>query len=75
MPTLNDLKPGQSGSILTIQGAPALVQRLYEFGLFEGESVEFIAAAPLGDPIEIRAGNTRISLRRSEAAGIQIQIA
>lgn len=75
MATLNDLRPGQSAAILSISGAPALVQRLYEFGLFEGETVEFVATAPLGDPIEIRTGNTRLSLRKSEAAGIQIQIA
>ncbi len=73
MATLNDLRPGQSAAILSIAGAPALVQRLYEFGLFEGETVEFVATAPLGDPIEIRTGNTRLSLRKSEAAGIQIQ--
>lgn len=75
MATLNDLRPGQSAAILSIAGAPALVQRLYEFGLFEGETVEFVATAPLGDPIEIRTGNTRLSLRKSEAAGIHIQIA
>ncbi|QEL15516.1 FeoA family protein [Limnoglobus roseus] len=73
MPTLNDLKPGQSAEILSIGGAPALVQRLYEFGLFEGETVEFLTTAPLGDPIEIRAGNTRLSLRKAEAAGVQVQ--
>ncbi len=74
MPTLADLRPGQSAAIVSIAGAPALVQRLYEFGLFEGETVEFLATAPLGDPIEIRAGETRLSLRKSEAAGIQVRI-
>lgn len=75
MATLNDLRPGQSAAIVSIAGAPALVQRLYEFGLFEGETVEFVATAPLGDPIEIRTGNTRLSLRKSEAAGIHVHIA
>lgn len=74
MPTLNDLRPGQSAAIVSISGPPALVQRLYEFGLFEGETVKFVATAPLGDPIEILTGNTRLSLRKSEAAGIHIQI-
>lgn len=73
MATLNDLKPGQAAEILAIDGPPALVQRLYEFGLFEGEVVEFLTTAPLGDPIEIRAGNTRLSLRKSEAAGVHVQ--
>ncbi|MBL8865428.1 MAG: ferrous iron transport protein A [Planctomycetia bacterium] len=73
MPTLNDLRPGQSAVVEAIAGDPALVQRLYEFGLCEGETIEFLATAPLGDPIEIRTGNTRLSLRKSEAAGIQVR--
>ncbi len=74
MPTLNDLKAGQTAVIASLSGVPALLQRLYEMGLFEGETIEFIATAPLGDPIEIRLGNTRLSLRKTEAAGIHIQL-
>ena len=74
MPTLADLSPGQGAEILSVSGDPALVQRLYEFGLLEGERVEVVALAPLGDPIEIRLGNSRLSLRRAEAAGIQIRV-
>lgn len=73
MPTLNDLRPGQSAEILSITGPPAVVQRLYEFGLCEGETVEFLTTAPLGDPIEVRAGNTRLSLRKTEAAGVHVR--
>ena len=73
MPTLADLSPGQRADVLAIAGDPALVQRLYEFGLLEGERVEVVALAPLGDPIEIRLGNSRLSLRRAEAAGVAVQ--
>lgn len=73
MPTLADLSPGQSAEIRTLSGDPALVQRLYEMGLLEGERVEVIAQAPLGDPIEIRFANSRLSLRRAEAAGITVE--
>ena len=52
---------------------PASFRRLYEFGLLEGEEIELVALAPLGDPIEIRLGNTRLSLRRSEAADLRPQ--
>jgi Fe2+ transport system protein FeoA len=43
-----------------------------ELGVLEGEEVEVVAYAPLGDPIEIRLGDSRLSLRRREAAGIEI---
>ena len=73
MPTLADLSPGQSAEVLSVSGDPALVQRLYEMGLLEGERVEVVARAPLGDPIEVRFGNSRLSLRRTEAAGVVVK--
>jgi ferrous iron transport protein A len=73
MQTLSELRPGARAEVLAVSGEPGLVQRLYEFGLFEGEEIEVLALAPLGDPIEIRLGNTRLSLRKSEAAGVSVQ--
>ena len=74
MSTLDQLRPGQQATILSLSGEPGLVQRLYEFGLIEGELIEVLALAPLGDPIEIRLGNSRLSLRKAEAAGIGVQL-
>ncbi len=75
MTTLDQLRPGQQGEVIALAGEPGLVQRFYEIGLMEGERVELLAIAPLGDPIEIRVGNTRLSLRKHEAAGVSIQLA
>ncbi len=72
--TLDQVLPGQFVEILTIAGEPGLVQRLYELGFCEGERIEFLGRAPLGDPIEIRIANSRISLRKVEAAGIAVYI-
>jgi ferrous iron transport protein A len=74
MPALRELRPGDRAAVVEVRGDPGLVQRLYEFGLMEGEEVEVLALAPLGDPIEIRVGNTRLSLRRSEAAGVAVRL-
>ena len=71
---LSTLKAGDRARVETIAGEPALVQRLYEFGLLEGEEVELLAVAPLGDPVEIRIGNTRLSLRLREADGVTVSI-
>jgi ferrous iron transport protein A len=72
MNTLDQLRPGQGGRVLSLQGPAALVQRFMELGLLEGEEVAVVGVAPLGDPIEIEFGNTRLSLRRAEAAGIEV---
>jgi Fe2+ transport system protein FeoA len=60
--------------VLSISGEDALVQRLLEMGLFEGEEVEVIGFAPLGDPMEIRVGDYRLSLRRNEAARVSVRM-
>jgi ferrous iron transport protein A len=71
---LDRLQVGQVGRITAIQGTDALTQRLMEMGLLEGEEVEVIGVAPLGDPIELRLTGYRLSLRRTEAARILVEI-
>ena len=72
MPPLDQLRPGQRGRVSALTGNDGLAQRLMEMGLFEGEELEVVALAPLGDPIEIRLGDSRLSLRRSEAARVHV---
>jgi ferrous iron transport protein A len=73
MPTLDQFGVGQAGRVESVAGDPALVQRLYEMGLLEGEEVEVVGFAPLGDPVEVRVGNTRLSLRKREAGGVTVR--
>ena len=70
--TLDQLRPGRRASIQQLHGSPDLVQRLYELGLCEGAEIEVLTIAPLGDPVEIRCGASRLSLRKQEAAGIHV---
>ena len=72
--TLDRLTPGQRGRIVALSGEPALVQRLMEMGLLEGDEVELLAVAPLGDPLEVRLGDYRLSLRRADAALVEVQL-
>ena len=75
MPTsLTDARKGQRCRIDQMGGTPELVQRLMEFGILEGEEVEVIGFAPLGDPMELQVGGTRLSLRRAEASEIMVTI-
>jgi ferrous iron transport protein A len=72
MPSLDQLKIGVRGQIDEVLGDDALVQRLMEMGLLEGTEVEVLGFAPLGDPMEVRLGDYRLSLRRNEAARIRV---
>lgn len=70
--TLDQAKPGERFRIESIRGAPDLVQRLTELGLLEGEEIEVLNLAPLGDPMEIEVNFTRLSLRKREASGVRL---
>jgi ferrous iron transport protein A len=72
MTTLDQAALGGRFRIERLDGPPELIQRLLEFGLLEGEVLTVVGFAPLGDPMEIEVGSTRLSLRKRDAAGIAV---
>ena len=74
MPTLDQLQPGQKARVDAVDGNDPLVQRILEMGLLEGDEIDVIGFAPLGDPMEIRLRDYRLSLRRAEAARVHVTI-
>ncbi|MBI1291969.1 hypothetical protein GC173_12125 [bacterium] len=70
---LSQMAIGQKGLITDLQGDSALIQRLLELGLTDGETVEVVRFAPLGDPMEIRVRGYYLSLRRVEANAIVVE--
>ena len=71
--TAADLTAGQSATIAEVAGDDALAARLMEMGLIPGEAVTFLAAAPLGDPLEFSVCGYRLSLRKAEAARVIVE--
>jgi ferrous iron transport protein A len=72
--TLAELPLGQRGRVVQIVGDDEISSRLLEMGLTPGVAVHLIGAAPLGDPIELELRGYRLSLRRSEAARVKIEL-
>jgi ferrous iron transport protein A len=70
--TLASMAPGQRGVIAGYTQDDAFTQRLMQLGLIEGSEVEILRCAPTGDPIEVRVMGYALSLRRSEAALIEM---
>ncbi|PWI34923.1 ferrous iron transport protein A [Vibrio albus] len=71
--SLLNLAPGQKGVISAHYSTDAVRQRLLDLGLIPEVEVKFVRAAPLGDPIQIKAGSTRVILRCSEAETVIIR--
>jgi ferrous iron transport protein A len=63
---------GARGRISAILGEDELSVRLLEMGLTPGVEVALVGAAPLGDPLELELRGYRLSVRRTEAARVEI---
>ena len=72
--TLERLKPGRKGKILTVGGTGALRRRLLDMGLTPQTQVMVRKVAPMGDPIEIYLRGYELTLRKSEAENIDIEV-
>ena len=46
--------------------------RLMELGLFSGAQVQVLRRAPFGGPLHVRVGDSELSLRRDEAALVNV---
>lgn len=74
MLSLADLQEGQSATVIEISGDDGIALRLMEMGLTEGERVKLIGFAPMGDPLEVMIRGYRLSLRRSEAKRVAVEL-
>ncbi|WP_291105095.1 ferrous iron transport protein B [Dysgonomonas sp. UBA7630] len=69
---LSDLKTGQKGIIVRVNGSGAFRKRILEMGFIKGKTIKVILNAPLKDPIKYKIMDYEVSLRRSEAALIEV---
>lgn len=70
---LDQLKPGEAGTICAVGGQGPLRGRLLDMGLTPGITIEVKKVAPLGDPMELWVRGYALSLRKEEAAWIQVK--
>ena len=64
---------GESGRVLEVQGTDGISLRLLEMGLTPGIQIRIVGTAPLGDPLELEVRGYRLSVRKSEAARVDVQ--
>ena len=69
---LSELKTGERGVIVKVSGHGSFRKRIIEMGFVKGNKVKVILNAPLRDPIEYEIIGYKISLRREEAAKIEV---
>ena len=73
MKLLSNLSIGERGTVLVVNGEGAIRRRLFDMGITPGVEVYLRKKAPLGDPIEIALRGYELTLRKSEAALVEIK--
>jgi ferrous iron transport protein A len=74
--TLKDLQFGDRAKVagfLEASGGNAYRRKLLSMGLTPGAEISVTRVAPMGDPVEIRVRGFALSLRREEAATLNVE--
>lgn len=73
--TLSRTNAGDSCVVLAIDPVQAeLRDRLFALGVIPGSRITVLRLAPLGDPMQLRVGAAFISIRRREAAMVEVEV-
>ena len=73
MKLLSELRVGESGVVVAVNGEGAIRRRLFDMGITPGVEVYLRKKAPLGDPIEISLRGYELTLRKAEASLVQVK--
>lgn len=74
MAALKDARPGETVRVVKVGGTGAVRRRIMDMGITKGVEVRVRKTAPLGDPIEITVRGYELSLRKADAAMIEVEM-
>ena len=72
--TLDQFKIGETGLIKKVEGEGRLRRRLFDMGVTPGATVYLRKKAPLGDPLEVTIRGYELTLRKSEAILVVLEV-
>lgn len=73
--TLEEFSVGETGVIKNVSGEGKIRRRLFDMGVTPGAEVLLRKKAPLGDPLEVTIRGYELTLRKSEAACVTMEVA
>ncbi len=72
--TLDQFSIGETGIVKAVIAEGKIKRRLFDMGITPGAEVFMRKRAPLGDPIEITLRGYELTLRKSEAACVNMEV-
>ncbi|MFQ6791929.1 MAG: FeoA family protein [Thomasclavelia sp.] len=73
MKTLKDVKKGATATVVKLHGDGAVKRRIMDMGITKNTDVFVRKVAPLGDPIEVKVRGYELSIRKADAAMIEVK--
>ncbi len=73
MKTLKDVEVGGVAVVRRLNGEGGVKRRIMDMGITKGTEVRVRKVAPLGDPIELTVRGYELSIRKDEAAMIEVE--
>ncbi len=73
MGTLREVACGQTVKVKKLMGEGAIKRRIMDMGITKGVEIFVRKVAPLGDPVEVTVRGYELSLRRADAAIIEVE--
>ncbi len=74
MKKLSEFDIGERGIITSVGGEGKIRRRLFDMGVTPGAEVYLRKRAPLGDPIEVTIRGYELTLRKSEADNVTMEV-
>lgn len=71
---LSEFSIGETGVIVKVGGDGRIKRRLFDMGVTPGAQVFLRKKAPLGDPIEITIRGYELTLRKTEAENVEMEV-
>lgn len=72
--TLKEFTVGEKGVVKKVTADGRIRRRLFDMGVTPGAEIVMKKVAPLGDPIEVTLRGYELSLRKSEAECVEMEV-
>ena len=70
--TLNNANIGSTVKVVKLTGQGATKKRIMDMGITKGAEIYIRKVAPLGDPVEVTVRGYELTLRKSDAALVEV---
>ncbi len=73
MKTLKDVSCGETVTVRKLSGEGPVKRRIMDMGITKGVAIFVRKVAPLGDPVEVTVRGYELSIRKADAAMIEVE--